>query len=44
MPNCFLDLTIEGVPLGRIIVQLRSDIVPKTCGKWVILKLLNRTA
>ena len=30
LPRCFLDISADGKPLGRIIVELRSDVVPKT--------------
>jgi peptidyl-prolyl isomerase F (cyclophilin D) len=30
LPECFLDVTIDGVPAGRIEITLRSDVVPKT--------------
>jgi cyclophilin family peptidyl-prolyl cis-trans isomerase len=30
LPRCFLDITADDKPLGRVVVELRSDIVPKT--------------
>lgn len=30
-PHVFLDVEIGGVPAGRVVVELRSDVAPRTC-------------
>jgi len=34
LPRCFMDITADGKPLGRILVELRSDVVPKTADNF----------
>ena len=30
LPRCFLDISVDGTKLGRVVVELRTDVVPKT--------------
>ena len=30
LPRCFLDISVDGTKLDRVVVELRTDVVPKT--------------
>jgi hypothetical protein len=36
-PIVFLDISIGGVPAGRLIIELRSDLVPQTAEHFRLL-------
>nr|AFI24615.1 cyclophilin A [Cyclina sinensis] len=36
-PKCYFDITIGGTPAGRIIMELRADVVPKTAENFLEL-------
>ena len=31
LPRSYLDVAVDGKPLGRVVVELRTDVVPRTC-------------
>ena len=37
LPRCFFDLTADGKPLGRLVIELRSDVAPKTAENFRVL-------
>lgn len=36
-PRCFLDITIGDKPAGRVVIELRADVVPKTAENFRVL-------
>ncbi|XP_075536696.1 uncharacterized protein LOC142571895 isoform X2 [Dermacentor variabilis] len=36
-PHCFLELTAKGKPLGRLEIELRADLVPRTAENFRLL-------
>jgi len=37
LPRVYFDLTADGAPLGRVVMQLRSDVVPRTAENFRVL-------
>ena len=37
LPRCYMDITADGEKLGRIVIELRSDVVPKTAENFRVL-------
>ena len=37
LPRCYFDITADGKPLGRIVFELRPDVVPKTAENFRVL-------
>jgi cyclophilin family peptidyl-prolyl cis-trans isomerase len=37
LPRCFFDITADGEKVGRIVMELRSDVVPKTAENFRVL-------
>ena len=42
-PKCFFDITIGGAPAGRVVMELRADVVPKTAENFVSLVVNSST-
>lgn len=36
-PQVFMDIKFDGRDLGRIVIELRADVVPRTAGRFGII-------
>ncbi|CAG9136066.1 unnamed protein product [Plutella xylostella] len=43
LPRVFFDVTADGSALGRIVVELRNDVTPKTCENFRALAATSPT-